>query len=102
MRVNNKPVEHRARCKFCGTPPQYYTNAFGSMYHTPTTSSGTVGRSNKYRTDWSRRRYNDKKEYPLGKLMRWNSIRGTAVTNSYYFKKNKENWGGYRIMLSCR
>lgn len=103
MRINTKPVEHRARCKNCGTPPMYYTMTYGSFYHIPLGWKGrTVGSSHKFSSDWGRRRIRDKKDYPLHKLMRWNSMRGTAITTSQYFKKHKENFGGYTILLSCQ
>lgn len=102
MRVNTKPVEHRARCKFCGTPPMYYTMTYGSFYHIPNGGRGaTVGSSNRFRLDWNKRKYRDKHEYPLNRIIRWNAIRGTTVTTSTYFKKHKDNFGGYSILLSC-
>ena len=102
MRPNVRPVEMRARCKFCGSKPEYYTTTFGSMYHTPNGWGGqTVGSSNRFKYDWYSRKRRDKKEYPLGKLMRWNSLKGAIRTSSKYFKKNKDNFGGYRLLLSC-
>jgi hypothetical protein len=101
MKLNDRPVEHRARCKFCGTPPMYYTTTYGFFYHIPAISR-TVGSSNRFKTDWSRRKIRDKKEYPEAKIMRWNSMRGTVVTTSQYFRKHKDNFGGYGILLSCK
>jgi hypothetical protein len=101
MRIDTRPVEHRARCKACGTPPMYYTNDYGSFYHVPGISR-TVGSHNRFRTDTNRRKAREKRWYALGKLMRSNSVRGTAVTISKYFRKHKDNFDGFRVILSCQ
>ena len=97
-----KSVEHRARCKFCNSPPMYYTYIHGTPYYVPSSHGSTIGRANKFKADWSRRPQRDKKEYPNEKLMRWNVIRGGSSLNPWFFKKNRDNWGGIRILLSCR
>lgn len=80
----------------------YYTYIHGNSYYVPEQSGATIGRFNKFRVDWDRRPRKDKQEFPSGKLMRWNVIRGGSGLNTWYFQKNKNNYGGYRILLSCR
>lgn len=101
-RLTTKSVEHRARCKHCGTKPLYYTNVFGQVYHLPNEAKGTVGRTNKAYSDYRDRPWQSNRSYFHENYLRSNGIRGTAVTSSWYFKKTKSHWGGYRIMLSCK
>jgi len=92
--------DRRTRCKHCLGFPEYITNLASLQYHNPEWSGGRG--HNRGVADRYTYRFKDEIEYDLNHLMRWNSQRGTASISSYKMKNQKDQWGGYRQVVSCK
>lgn len=87
-------IDHRARCKHCGSLPAYHTNTIGIGYHNQDNYRG----SNKVEQNWGCKTSISNVKF----IMRTNSIAGTCSTSSFLFKKHKIGVGSYRILISCK
>jgi len=92
-------IDHRARCKYCGDLPSYYTNTIGIGYHTFDSIKGT-NKPQQRLTFLSEKEEGQNLNYKT--ILRNNSIQGTCSTSSFFFKKHKEGLGTYRILITCK
>lgn len=91
-------IDHRTRCKACGDTAAHYTNIIGVPYH----STYNVRGSHRALQDLDSYSLRDDKEFDYDKLLRENSVRGVASTSSFIFKRFKDDWGSYRVLVSCK
>lgn len=94
--------DRRTRCKHCLGKPEYITNLAGLSYHSPEWHAVACHGSARAISDKTYYRFRDDREYDYGKLMRENSVRGVASFSSFIVKKQKDQWGNYRQVISCK
>lgn len=92
--------DRRTRCKHCLGKPEYITNLVGVTYHNLEWNRGNGSHRAQY--DKQTYRLRDEKEYDYDKLLRENSLRGVASFSSFIVKKQRDSWGSYRLMISCK
>lgn len=88
---------YRARCKYCGDLPSHFTTLIGIPYHQVWNPRGT----SRGEWDYDGLRDRDDNEYDYEKLMRENGIRGVCSFSTFVLKNFKDDFGSYRIGISC-
>jgi hypothetical protein len=90
--------DRKTRCKYCFGKPTHIKRVAGLSYH-----SLDLGRhgSNRAAYDLKNYRLRDDKEYYYDKLMRKNSVRGVASFSTFIIKKQRDQYGILRFIVSC-
>ena len=91
-------IDFKARCKGCSGKPTHYCHISGLTYSSQKylrVSKSKIDTQNYYYGNLNIQWQNQKT------LISGASIRGRSIASSYHFKKHKNRFAYYRILVSC-